>query len=290
MQSAATANGVRVKLKATAAIAAIWLLAVSVFCACSGDTKDFTDLMAKVPVGSTDFGYLDVGSLSTDADLAELYAGFKSSPEAQQLMDFGAGLFVLERAARASCAEGEVTVLEGDLNRKDIERRLRENDYAETRYRETGIWTHQDADVYDSVGLQKDCVLMASSDYLRSCIDTAVQEQVYSLYDDQYVKWLADRLPQGLIVNVHKGDSASVQEYADLIALGESYKKEAEDRLKLTAVYMFQDSDAAGKARTEIENQLGIAGFTGVKLEQDVNFIRATASIYITDFAQSVSF
>jgi hypothetical protein len=279
-----------VKLKTIAAIAAITFFAISVVGGCSSDTKDFAETMAKIPVGSSDFGYWDVGKLSTDADLAELYAEFRSSPQAQQLMDIGVGLFVLERAARASGADGEVTVLEGDFNRADIERRLRENDYAEARYRETGIWTIRNGDGRDSVGLQKSAMLMASSDYLKSCIDTVAQEQAYSLYDDQYVRWLVDRLPQGLMVHVHKADSTSVQAYTDLIASGESYKKEGQDRLKLTAIYMFQDSDAAGNARLEIEDHLNIKGFTDIKLGQDVNFLQVTALVYIADFAQTVTF
>jgi len=284
------ARRVRVKSKAMAAIAAIGILAISVFGGCSSDTKDFADIMAKIPVGSADFGYWDVGKLSKDADLAELYAAFRSSRQAQQLVDIGGGLFVLERAARASGADGEVTVLEGDLNRTDIERRLRENDYAETRYRETGIWSPRNGEGQDSVGLQKNAMLMAGSDYLKLCIDTVAQEQAYSLYDDQYVRLLVDRLPQGLMVYVHKADSASVQVYTDLIASGESYRKEGQDRLKLTAIYMFQDSDAAGKARMEIEDQLNIKGFTDIKLGQDVNFVQATALVYVADFAQTAAF
>ncbi|MBM4445370.1 MAG: hypothetical protein FJ020_08765 [Chloroflexi bacterium] len=278
------------KLKAAAVIAAMGLLAVSILSGCSSDTKDFADIMTGIPVGSSDFGYWDVGKLSTDEDLAEIYAEFRSSRQAEQLMNIGLGLFVLDRAARASGIDGEVTVLEGDLNGKDIERRLRENDYIESRYRDTGIWTPQDGEGDDSLGLQKDRLLVAGSDYLRSCIDTVAQEQVYSLYDDQYIRWLVDRLPQGLIVAVHKADSAAVQAYTDIIASGESYRKEGKDKLRLTAIYMFQDSEAADKGGTVIENQLGIAGFTDVKLEQDVNFVRITALIYISDFAQTVAF
>jgi hypothetical protein len=92
------------------------------------------------------------------------------------------------------------------------------------------------------------------------------------------------------MVYVHKADSASVQVYTDLIASGESYRKEGQDRLKLTAIYMFQDSDAAGKARMEIEDQLNIKGFTDIKLGQDVNFVEVTALVYIADFAQTLAF
>ncbi len=283
-------NRIRMKPKVIVAIAAVVLFAVASICGCSSGGKDFTGIMAKVPGGSVDFGYWAIGQLSVDADLAEIYAEFRTSPQAQQLMDVGVALFIVEHAARASDPDGVVTVVGGNLNRKDIERQLSENGYRETRYRETGIWTSQEGDLVDSLAIQKDTVFMGSSDGLRSCIDVTAQEQAYSLYDHQYVKLLVDRLPQGLIVNVHKADSASVEAYADLIASGESYKKERQDRLKMTAIYMFQDSDAAGNAISEIEHRLETTGFTDVKSKQEVNFIHVTALISITDFVYNLAF
>lgn len=283
-------NRIRMKLKVTATIAAAVLFAVASICGCSNDGKDFTDMMAKVPGGSVDFGYWAVAQLSVDEDLADIYAGFRNSPQAQQLMDVGVALFVVEQTARATGPDGVVTVVEGDLNRKDIERQLTESGYRETRYRETGIWTSEDGDLLDSLALQKGTIFMGSNDDLRSCIDITAQEQAYSLYDHQYVRWLVDKLPQGLVVNVHKAGSAYVEGYVDLIASGESYKKERSDRLKITAIYMFQDSDAAGNAISEVEHRLKTTGFTEVKSKQEVNFIHVTALIYITDFVDTLAF
>lgn len=283
-------NRIGMKLKVTAAIAAIVLIAVSLICGCSSGGKEFTDIMAKLPGGSVDFGYWAVGELSADEDLAEIYSEFRTSSQAQQLMDIGVALFVVEEAARALGPDGAVTVIEGDLSREDIERQLKDNGYAETRYRDTGIWTSAEQGELDSLALQRGTMFMGSNDNLRSCIDTTTRGQAYSLYDHEYVRWLADRLPQGLIVNVHKAGSPSVQEYVDLIASGESYKKDREDRLKVTAVYMFQDSDAAGNARAEIGDRLENNGFTDVKVKQDVNYIHVTALISITDFVRNQAF
>lgn len=262
----------------------------SIACGRSGDGKDFTDMMGMVPWESNCFSYWAVDELGTDPDLRDIYAMFKETPQAQQLMDVGMALFPLEHSARASGFDGGVTILEGDLNSKDIERRLAENGYGKTEYRQTVIWTSPDGNEQDSLALKGEIILMGSGESLRSCIDTMSQEQALSLYDDQHIRWLTARLPEGQMVSVYKASFTSGQAYADLLAFGESYKKENQDRLKLTAVYMFQDSDAADKANTEIEDYLESEKFANIKVDTSENYISITALIYVTDFVENMAF
>jgi hypothetical protein len=279
------------KSRVIATIAVVLLFGLSgSMCGCFRDSKDFADMMRKVPVESTCFAYWDVHQLGTDTDLVGAYTKFRESPQAQQLMDVGVLLSVLERSVRAYGFGGSATVLEGDLDLEDIERRLVENGYTETVYRGIGIWTSQDGNEGDSLALQEGTILMGSGEDLRSCLDTIALQQVYSLYDDQNIRLLIDRLPRGLMVNVCKADLASVEAYDDLIALGKSYKKEGQDRLKLTAVYMFQDSYAAREAQTQIEGHLKTDKLANIRLEVEDSFVRVTALIYITDFVQTLAF
>lgn len=279
------------KLRAIAAVAAVLFLTLSsVACGRSGDGKDFTDMMGMVPWESNCFSHWAVDELGTDPDLRDIYAMFKESPQAQQLMDVELALFPLEHSARASGFDGEVTILEGDLNSKDIERRLTENGYVRTEYRKTVIWTPPDGSEQDSLALKGEIILMGSGESLRSCIDTMSLEQAFSLYDDQYVRWLTARLPEGQMVSVYKASFTSGQAYADLIAFGESYKKENQDRLRLTAVYMFQDSDAADRAQGEIEDYLENQKFANIKVDTSENYISITALIYVTDFVENIAF
>ena len=259
-------------------------------CGCSRDSKDFADMMRKVPVESTCFAYWDVYELGTDTDLVGAYTKFRESPQAQQLMDIGVLLSVLERSARAYGFGGSATVIEGDLDLEDIERRLVQNGYTEIIYRGIGIWTSQDGNEGDSLALQEGTILMGSGEDLRSCLDTIALQQVYSLYDDQNIRLLIDRLPRGLMVNVCKADLASAETYDDLIALGKSYKKEGQDRLKLTAAYMFQDNYAAREAQAQIESHLKTDRLANIRLEVEDSFVRVTALTYTTDFVQTLAF
>lgn len=279
------------KLRAIAAVAAVLFLTLSsVACGRSDDGRDFMDMMEMVPWESNCFSHWAVDELGTDPDLRDIYAMFRESPQAQQLMDVELALFPLEHSATASGFDGEVTILEGDLNSNDIERRLTENGYVRTEYRKTVIWTPPDGSGQDSLALKGEIILMGSGESLKSCIDTMSLEQKSSLYDDQYVRWLTARLPEGQIVSVYKASFISGQEYADLIAFGESYKKENQDRLRLTAVYMFQDSDAADRAKGEIEDYLDNQKFANIKLDTSDNYISITALIYVTDFVENVAF
>ena len=247
-------------------------------------------MMGMVPWESNHFAYWAVDKVGTDPDLRDIYAIFKESPQAQQLMNVGMALFPLEHCARASGFDGEITILEGDLNSEDMERRLAENGYGSSDHRKTVIWTPPDESEQDSIALKGEIILMGSDESLRSCIDTMSVGQKSSLYDDQYIRWLAARLPEGQMVSVYKDSFTSRQEYADLITFGESYKKENQDRLRLTAVYMFQDSDAADRAKGQVEDYLGNQEFANIKLNTSDNYISITALIYFTDFVENIAF
>ncbi len=278
------------KSKLIAIMAVVLLLSLFNSCDCSRGSKTFVDMMKKVPVESTFFSYWAISGLSADEELQNMYAKFRESTEAKELKDIGVVLFTLRHSAKAFGSDGSVTVLGGDFNVKDIERRLEVKGYKETGYGGIGIWTPQDGGEYNPLTLQEDAILVGKTEDLKSCIDTMDQEQEYSLYEDQDIKWLTDKLPEGLIVNVYKADPAYGEAYVDLIAYGKSYKKEDQGRLKLTAVYMFQDSLTAGNAQAEIKDHLATEKFVDVRLERDGGFVRATAYIDITDFAQTLSF
>jgi len=91
-----------------------------------------------------------------------------------------------------------------------------------------------------------------------------------------------------VIVTINQADSE--ENYADLVSYGKSYDKKDEGRLKLTAIYVFQDSYAAGEARDAIRGYLEAKKFADIKVEREGSLIRAKALIDITDFAQALAF
>jgi len=266
------------------------LLSASAGCTCfGGGSKPLADIMKKVPLDSTSFDYWAIEKLAGDEDLWGIYVKFRDeSLAAGQLKDImEVRLSSVKHAAKASGFDGSVGVFVGDFTVEIVAERLEDKGYQETTYQETGIWTPQDDQGYESVALREGTILIGDVEDLKACIDTIVKEE-YSLYDDPDVRLIADKLPEGVIININKADSE--ENYADLITYGKSYGKEGEDSLKLTAIYMFQDTYAAGQARDEINSYLETHKFNDIKVEREEHFIRATALIYITDFVQTLAF
>jgi len=229
-------------MKSKVIIAVVLLLALlnaSAGCAWFG-SKPLIDVMEKVPLDSTSFEYWAIEKLADDEDLWDVYVKFRESLEASQLRDVEVRLSSVKQAGKASGFDGPVRVFSGGFAIKIIETRLEDKDYQETAYQETGVWTPQDGQGYESLALQEGIILIGDVEDLKACIDTIVQEQEYSLYEDPDIKLVIDELPEGVMVNINKADSE--EDYADLITYGKSYGKEDENRVKLTAIYMFQDS------------------------------------------------
>jgi len=272
-------------------LALLWLTLpiASAGCTSFGGSGPLVDVMKKVPLDSTSFDYWCIEKLAEDEDLWGIYLKFRDeSLEASQLKDMEVRLSSVKHAAKASGFDGSVGVFVGDFATKIIGRRLEDEGYQKTTYQATEIWTPQDGQGYESVALRQGTILTGDVENLKACIDTIVDEQEYSLYEDPDIRLVADKLPEGVIVTINK--AGSDESYADLISYGKSYGKKDEGRLKLTAIYIFQDSYAAGEARDEIEGYLETRKFTDIKVEREGSFIRAKALIYITDFAQTLAF
>jgi len=265
------------------------LLSASAGCGWFRGSKPLVDIMKKVPLDSTSFDYWAIEKLAEDEDLWDIYVKFRDeSLAASQLKDMEVRLSSVKHAAKASGFDGSVGVFVGDFTVEIVAERLADKGYQETTYQETGIWTPQDDQGYESVALREGTILIGDVEDLKACIDTMVGEEEYSLYDDPDVRLIADKLPEGVIININKADSE--ENYADLITYGKSYGKEGEGSLKLTAIYMFQDTYAAGQARDEINSYLETHKFTDIEVEREGSFIRATALISIIDFAQALAF
>jgi hypothetical protein len=261
--------------------------------ACSKDVKTFVDLMGTVPKDSSQFTYWAAGDLGADEDLWDIYGKFKDSTEAKQLKEFVPVLAIVKQSAKAisydnATLKSPVSVFRGDFDIKYIEGQLEAIGYSQTLHKEVGIWTLQDNQTDSkSVALQQGTVLMGDPSDLTACIDVVVKGEAQSLYEDPNILLVANRLPNGVIVEINRADSSHGQQYTDLVAYGESYSKAKKGMLKLTAVYMFGDSPSAGAAQQQIEKDLTTI-FKEVKLKRDSNFVVATSQISITEFAQSL--
>jgi len=263
--------------------------------ACSKEAKAFADLMGTVPGSIGHFTYWNIDDLNTDEDLWGIYARFKESVDAQQLEEFVPVLATVKQSARAVSYDNtglkyRVAVFHGDFDVNNTKAQLETIGYSQTSYKGVGIWTLQDNQtIFKSVALRSTAVLTGEASDLRACIDVIAKSGAQSLNEDSNIRLVADKLPNGVIVEIHRADLSHGEQYPGLVAYGKSYTKANKDTLKLTAVYMFGDGPAAGAAQEQIKGHLA-ATFEEVQVRRDGNFVIATSQISISEFAQSLEF
>ena len=284
------------RLVAAVAFLSAWTLALVGFgSACSKEAKTFVDQMSTVPDSTGHFAYWAIDDLNEDEDLWGVYATFEESADAQQLKEFIPVLATVKQSAKAvsydnTSLKNPVTVFRGDFDISNTKARLETIGYSQTRYKDVGIWTLQDNQtIFKSVALRSTAILMGDDSDLRACIDVVVKNNTRSLNGDPYIRLIADKLPNGVIVEIDRADISHGEQYPDLVTYGKSYAKANKDMLKLTAVYMFSDGPAAGAALAQIRDYLS-ATFQEVKIRRDRNFVIATSRISIAEFAQSLEY
>ena len=286
---------VSLRLIAAAVIIVTSMLAVTgVGAACSKKTNPVAVLMGIAPEQTGHFAYWAIADLNKDEDLWPIYDGFKNSSDAPQLEELVEVLAIVKDSARilgsdnAATLEAPVTVLRAKFDTKYVEGRLETLEYSRSAHRNVDIWIAGNGQPYRPVALLSGKMLIGSVSELKLCIDTA-KNKADSFYDNPYIRILANRLPKGIVVDVHRTSASSAQSYAELVAYGKSYSKVKSDLLKVTAVYLFGDGQAAGTASEPIKENLSV-GFQDVKVDRDDNLVIATGKISISDFAQSLEF
>jgi len=270
------------KSKLKSAIAMVLLLAL-LTPGCTwfgGGGKASVDMMKKVPIDSTSFNYWSIKALGgEDVKLHPIYDKFTPSAEAEQLKHVGIMRKSINHAAKASGFGQGGVVLNVDFDLSSVKYELDSLKWVRSTRENVEIWTPPEGQAYKSMALMKSVIILGERDDVYACIDAIKKKEKLNLYEDQAMKVVADKLPEGIIMNIYKGG-----EYEDLCAYGKSYKKEGVDKLEMTAIYNFEDNPAAEKCKDAINNELGRAGFSQVKVERKGNLIQATGVIDISDF------
>ncbi len=263
--------------------------------ACSKEPKAFLDLMSTIPSSTGQFTYWNTDDLNSDEDLWDIFGKFKESADVQQLDRIVLVLATVGQSARAvsydnTSPKNPVTVFHGDFDVNYIEGQLETIGCSQTRYKDIGIWTLEDNQtLFKSVALRSTAILMGDASDLRTCIDVRAKSSTQSLKGDPNIRLVADRLPNGVIVEIDRADLWHRERYTGLVTYGKSYTKANKNTLKVTAVYLFGDGPAASAAQEQIRDYLA-ASFDEVKVRRDGNFVIATSQVSITDFAHSLEF
>lgn len=265
-------------------------IAVSTLSGCvfSGG-KEFVSLMEKVPIAATSYAYWNVGTMGEDSQLWALFEVFKDSPYSKQITDLGLARSSVKHMAGAygfgEYSNSSVRILKGAFSDNDVNTRLAKYNYLEEEYEKLGVWAPPDSE-YNYLSLEGGRILMGCGDCVKACIDTLSSGDSYSLYEDQNIKSVADRLPGGIIVELFDAGAVPEEAYADLVVFGRSFRKLKDGSLELKAIYMFQDTYSAGQSSQAIDDHLAGNRYTVTKVVHSGSFIEVTANIAMDDYLQ----
>ncbi len=264
---------------------AVVLLTAGTACACFGSSPAFLDEMKRTPIDSSTYTYWSIARTMVDEDLWDIFLKYSSSSEAKQIQALGLARSSVAYSAAGSASGSPVRVFGGDYDPGQVQGYLRDTAYTE----DAGVWMPPEGTGYRPLALSGGAILFGEADALTAYVIVREGEDGLSLYDNPNVRKVADRLPDGVIVDLSEAE-AGEEAYADLVSYGKSYRKGDEGQIELTAVYMFQDDPSAGQALDSIGEYLTGCGFTDVQAQREGSYVRATARIGITDFVDSLTF
>lgn len=225
-------------------------------------------MMERLTENVTKFYFVDVRAFRADNSLDEIYKASRDTIEFD-FRQLGISAADVDTMAKG----GGVTILEGSFSLGSVRDELRGNGYDDAEYKGIETWGRD-----LSVALvSKSCIVTGgSTDTLEDCID-AMKGDCASLYDNADARDVVGRLPDGLWTNV----SFKQAGLDGLKAEGRSGDKKDADTIRMTVIYLFEDEDAAGNARGDIEDES--ADNANVEMTQDGKYVTVSADVAIED-------
>ena len=276
-------------------LAAMLIAAVPAGFGCARDNRAFPQLMDSLPRGVGDFTYCDIQAVNSDTDLWDIFDSFEASAGARQVEDLLQVIADVHMYARAvsydnATLAGPAAVFRGDLDMAYLRLEMENRGYTRSANKSAEVWLPQDNSTYtNAVGIRDSALYLGDSSDVIACISAASSSSALSLWDDPNLKAVADKLPNGVVVNVHRATAGHGESYTGLVAYGKSYSKANRDALNVKAVYLFGHDPAARAAQVAIEDH-SRSLFDDVTVKTENNLVVVTAKVPITRFAASLEF
>lgn len=250
------------------------LVSALVGCGSSGG-GGIADIIKKLPKDAAGITFVDLAALRADDDLQDTYDEFRD----QIKSDYGF-LGISSSNVDRRIAGGSVTILEGDFDLEEVRDELKFN-HEGGKYRGVETWLNTFADVEQIALVSRSCIVIGDDiDSLQGSIDVIKGDDDVSLSKDEDISDVADKLPSGLYVVV----SAGPTNFKDCATIGISKEKKDSDTLRVTVVLLFENGDAAGNAKRDIERYYGdYLHYDNVEVDKDGRFIRVTAELDIDE-------
>lgn len=271
-----------------------------------GTTASAVGTMKQLPKGGDGFAFADLEGMQTKEQLKDLYDSYSDrlNEEYDTEEELGASLDEVTGVA----TNGEVVLVKGTFQLDDIRDNLEDQDYDKDEYKDVETWESTDEGDETAVAfIDKSLIIIGQTmGDVEDCID-AIKGGGTSLYEDEGLKDMVDRLPDGIVVGCAEvtSDMKSSFTYSDYSYLrnvdmaGFSIGVKDDKSLLLTVVLKFDDKSDADDAKDEIKNDIedAIDAYLGDYLEptdveinvaQDNEYLTVTAEMSIETLASAV--
>jgi hypothetical protein len=266
----------------TRIFAMLVVLAVLVSCITGCTTKD-SDLIEILKILPEDAGVIrvmcfNIESLESDPDLADWYRSLQSdifSPTLPVLLDSSD----IRTSAAAMSLDIFLWIFTGEFDHQGIRDFLIEEDFETDEYEGVETWTLTEEEL--AMAFLEKMFIAGTIDSVKASIRVSHNEKP-SLYSDKDVKSVVDKLPEGVVFTIARGQ---VGFNIPALASGFSVRKAASDTaLDITGWSKFESEADAEAALDDVEYQTkNMWNASQISSQIEGQFIELTGEMAISD-------
>lgn len=217
-------------------------------CGSSGGGQ-LVGIMKVLPYDVAEVTYVDIKAIAEDPDLEDMYGSLQDSfGELQE--EVGIDFSDLHAMAYGYGEAGILVILKGKFDIDEFRSALKDTDTEEDEYRGLEIWTKDNT----TLAFLEEMLIFGDMDTVKVSIRVSQGEET-SMYDDEDVKAVIDKLPAGIMIFL-QGEEALYN--IDGLVGGVSIRKSAdgEGTLEIKGWYKFRSETSAEAALADLEDYL----------------------------------
>ncbi len=254
----------------------VTLLSALLLPGCDGGGGGFTSLTGLAKMAPQDTGtifFIDVIKFKSDKDFSELYEEMKDSFEYEinagsdtDIMDFDDINYI----GMGVVNYGEVIWLNGDFNFDAIRDQLKDDDYDKDDYMGVEIWYGYS----DVVAIHNNTLILGGEDGVEESIEVIADPETSVYEKNEDVRDVIREMSPGLFSIIMAGEF-----YPGAGAAGMAFSKVNADLMKFSGCFLFDDSEDAEDALSDIESDMESSDFSRVDVSRSGNLVKFSAEI-----------
>lgn len=245
-----------------------------------GDGSEARTLLNMTPTNAEDFWYIDLQALRDQRDLRDVLENVEDDLE-ELIDEFEIDLDEVEAVAIITIDGDSNLIVRGDLNRDDLIKALKDEDFDEGEMDDVTVWEGQG--FYEAVAFLQDGHFAFG--YLPKYVEDIVQASTgerRSLADRDNIDAVFDRLAtQASSLSLFVSEDCFASRCR---AFGESARRMESDIIEVNLLFLFRSGEDAEDGQEEIEDELLLEDARNVEYRQDGNFVEVRFEMDVEDF------